>query len=315
MTPSARTERNPFTPPAEDPAPGAFVRQPYVFRDWVTSDGSSGYQAEPDRYHLYISWACPWAQRTAIVRVLKGLEKVVGLTVVDPIRDERGWAFTLEPDPVNGFGFLREAYLQTDPDYSLSPTVPVLWDRRTGRIVSNNFHDITIMLETEFEDFADTSVDLYPRELRDEIDAVNDAVYRDINDGVYRCGFAATQVAYEDAYRRLFSRLDELDTRLQSSRFLVGEMLTESDVRLFTTLVRFDAVYYLHFKCNERRLVDFAHLWPYARDLYQRPAFRMTTDFDHIKRHYYLTHTGLDPTGIVPRGPAIDWEEPSDRRK
>lgn len=294
-------------PPDEDPLPGSFVRRPYVFRDWVSLDGSTGYKAEPGRYHLYIQWACPWAQRAAIVRELKGLERVIGLTSVDPIRDERGWAFTLEPDPVNGFSFLREAYLATDPDYDLSPTVPVLWDAQTRRIGSNNFHDITIMLETEFEDFADTSVDLYPVSRRSEIDEINEAVYRDVNNGVYRCGFASTQNAYDEAFERLFARLDELDERLAGSTYLVGDELTEADVRLFTTLVRFDAVYYVHFKCNKRRLVDYHNLWRYARDLYRRPAFRGTTNFDHIKRHYYMTHAGLNPGRIVPRGPDLDW--------
>lgn len=308
MARSAPTARKPYVPPREDPLPGSFVRQPYVFRDWITCDGSSGYAAGPGRYHLYISWACPWAQRAAIVRALKRLEDVVGLTVVDPIRDERGWAFTLEPDPVNGFSLLREAYLETDPGYDLSPTVPVLWDNQTRRIVSNNFHDITIMLATEFEDHADTSIDIYPLELRSEIDEIDEVVYRDVNNGVYRCGFAMTQEAYEEAFVRLFERLDELDERLSGQRFLVDDRLTEADVRLFTTLVRFDAVYYVHFKCNERRLVDYPNLWPYMRDLYQRPAFRDTTNFEHIKRHYYLTHAGLNPAGIVPKGPDVDWE-------
>jgi putative glutathione S-transferase len=314
VTRSELTDRRPYVPAPDDDRPGSFVRQPYVFRDWVTSDGSSGYRAEPGRYHLYISWACPWAQRSAIVRALKGLEDVVGLTVVDPVRDERGWAFTLEPDPVNGFSFLREAYAATDAAYHLSPTVPVLWDKQTNRIVSNNFHDITIMLSTEFEDHADTSIDLYPVALREEIDATNEVVYRDVNDGVYRCGFARTQAAYEEAFDRLFSRLDELDERLSRERFLVGERLTEADVRLFTTLVRFDAVYYVHFKCNKRRLVDYTNLWRYARDLYRRPAFRDTTNFDHIKRHYYLTHPALNPRGIVPKGPDADWDAPLRRR-
>jgi len=310
MTRSAPTDRTPYVPPPYEERPGAFVRQPYVFRDCVTSDGSSGYRAESERYHLYVQWACPWAQRAGIVRMLKGLEEAVGLTVVDPIRDERGWAFTLEPDPVNGFSFLREAYLATDPGYDLNPTVPVLWDGDQRRIVSNNFHDITIMLETEFEEFARTDVDLYPPDLRGEIDAINEVVYLDVNNGVYRCGFATSQEAYEEAFDRLFARLDWLDDRLARQRFLVGESLTEADVRLFTTLVRFDAVYYVHFKCNKRRLVDYPNLWRYARELYQRPAFRETTDFDHIKRHYYMTHPGLNPTRIVAKGPDVDWDGP-----
>ncbi len=308
MARSAPTDRKPYVPPPDDDRPGSFVRQPYIFRDWVSSDGSTGFLAEPGRYHLYISSACPWAQRAAIVRELKGLRDVVGLTVVDPIRDERGWAFTHEPDPLNGFSLLQEAYAATDPDYQLSPTVPVLWDDDKRRIVSNNFHDITVMLSTEFEDFADTSIDLYPVELRSEIDAINADVYRDVNNGVYRCGFARSQEAYEAAFDVLFVRLDELDDRVRDVRFLVGGRLTEADIRLFTTLVRFDAVYYVHFKCNKRRIVDYPHLWPYTQELYRLPAFRDTTDFDHIKRHYYMTHTGLNPRGIVPKGPTLDWE-------
>lgn len=310
---SAITARVPHTPPQETLPPGAFVRQSYVFRDWVTADGSSGYPATSGRYHLCISWACPWAQRAAIVRKVKRLDDVVGMTVVDPIRDGRGWRFCKQPDPVTGFRFLREAYLATDPSYDLSPTVPVLWDAEQRRIVSNNFHDITIMLSTEFETFADVAVDLYPQALRTEIDAINEVVYRDVNDGVYRCGFARSQEAYEAAFDALFARLDDLEELLRGRRFLVGDTLTEADIRLFTTLVRFDAVYYVHFKCNNRRLVDYPNLWAYARDLYQRPAFRETTNIEHIKRHYYLTHPHINPSGIVPKGPDADWDAPHRR--
>ncbi len=290
---------------------GAFVRQPNAFCDRITADGSSGYKAEPGRYHLYVSLACPWAHRSIIVRRLLGLEDVITMSVVDPIRDERGWAFRDGPgystDPVNGFSFLGDAYLATDPTFEGRYTVPALWDRVTHRIVSNDYPVLTTMIEESFAAFATLGVDLYPQALRDEIDAVNAVVYDDVNNGVYKAGFAATQEAYEQAFDALFARLDWLEERLARQRFLVGERLTEADIRLFTTLVRFDAVYYVHFKCNLRRLVDYPHLWAYARDLYQTPGFGDTVDFDHIKRHYYMTHDRLNPGRIVPKGPAMDW--------
>jgi len=296
---------------------GGFVRQQNRFRDRITADGSSGYKAEPGRYHLYVSLACPWAHRAVIVRRLMGLEDVISLSVVDPIRDERGWAFRDGPghstDPVNGFGFLSEAYLASDPAFEGRYTVPALWDRATRRIATNDYPQLTTQFETEFAAFATTAVDLYPARLREEIDAVNQVVYEDVNNGVYKAGFAATQQAYEEAFDTLFARLDWLDQRLAGQRYLVGDRLTEADVRLFTTLVRFDAVYYVHFKCNLRRLVDYPTLWPYARDLYQTPGFGDTVDFDHIKRHYYMTHDKLNPTRIVPKGPAMDWLAPHDR--
>ncbi len=304
---------------AETSAGGAFVRQANAFRDRITADGASGYKAEPGRYHLYVSLACPWAQRTMIVRRLKGLEDVISLSVVDPIRDERGWAFresadgSYGPDPANGFHFLSEAYLATDPEYEGRFTVPCVWDCHTRRIVTNDFHTIPHQLETEFEAFADTSVDLYPVALRAEIDAVNATVYEGVNNGVYKAGFATSQAAYEEAFDLVFRTLDGLEERLGRQRFLVGTGITDADVRLFTTLVRFDAVYHGHFKCNLRRLVDYPNLWAYARDLYQRPGFGETTNFDHIKRHYYQTHDKLNPTRIVPKGPAVDWLAPHDR--
>ncbi|MBX6342182.1 MAG: glutathione S-transferase C-terminal domain-containing protein, partial [Thermomicrobiaceae bacterium] len=245
------------------------------------------------------------------------LESVISMSVVDPIRDERGWAFRDGPghttDPVNGFRFLSEAYLATDPSYTGRYTVPCIWDRVTRRLVTNNFPDITIDLETQFGAYARPGVDLYPEPLRAEIDAVNAVVYEDVNDGVYKAGFATTQEAYERAVDALFARLDWLEERLSRQRFLVGNQITEADVRLFPTLVRFDAVYYLHFKCNLRRLVDYPNLWAYARDLYARPGFGDTVNFDHIKRHYYRTHPQLNPSGIVPRGPIVDWTTPHDR--
>jgi glutathionyl-hydroquinone reductase len=303
---------------AETRADGTFVRQEYTIRDRVTADGSSGFPAEAGRYHLYVSLACPWAHRAIIVRRLLGLEDVISMSVVDPVRDERGWAFREGPghgpDPVNGFEFLSEAYLRTDPAYTGRFTVPCLWDRVTGRLVTNNYPDLTLDLETQFTSFHRSGApDLYPEALRPEIDQINDVVYRDVNNGVYRAGFARSQEPYERAVRRLFERLDRLEERLSRQRYLVGGQLTEADIRLFTTLARFDSVYVGHFKCNLRRLVDHPNLWGYARDLYQRPGFGETVDLDHIKRHYYMTHDWINPTHVVPLGPLIDWSEPHGR--
>ncbi|HEX6510236.1 MAG TPA: glutathione S-transferase family protein [Chloroflexota bacterium] len=304
---------------AETSSEGAFVRQEYTIRDRITADGSSGFPAEPARYHLYVSLACPWAHRAIIVRKLLKLDDVITMSVVDPIRDERGWAFTDGPghtkDPVNGFQFLSQAYLATDPGYTGRYTVPCIWDRKTGRLVTNNFPDITIDFETQFGEWADPSIDLYPERLRDEINEMGAILYTDVNNGVYRAGFAVTQTAYEEAFDALFARLDWLEDRLSRQRYLVGNQLTEADIRLYPTLARFDAVYVGHFKCNLRRLVDYPNLWAYARDLYSRPEFGGTTNFDHIKRHYYQTHPQLNPTRIVPKGPAIDWTEPHDRAR
>ncbi|MFC4532436.1 glutathione S-transferase family protein [Sphaerisporangium dianthi] len=298
-------------------ATGAFTRPPYSFKDRVTADGSSGYPAEPGRYHLYVSLACPWAHRSVIVRALKGLEDVVSMSVVDPIRDGRGWAFREgrghTADPVSGFTLLRDAYEASDPGYDGHVSVPVLWDRRTGRIVSNNFPDISIDLGTQFDRWAAPGADLYPVDLRPQIDELNDRVYATVNNGVYRCGFATSQEAYDEAVRALFATLDELEERLGAGRYLFGDRLTEADVRLWVTLARFDAVYVTHFKANLRRLVDYPNLWAYARDLYQRPAFGGTTDFDHIKRHYYQTHPQINPSRIVPAGPLTDWAAPHGR--
>ncbi len=298
------------------PAPasqGEFVRPGYPFRGRITADGSSGFPAEAGRYHLYISWACPWAHRTAIVRALLGLTEVVSLSAVDPVRDGRGWAFRegdgYSLDPVNGFALLREAYEATEPGYDGHISVPVLWDRQTGKIVSNNFPDITIDLDTQFGAWADPAYDLYPERLRPQIDEINDLVYRTVNNGVYRSGFATTQEQYHLAVTELFGTLDQLEQRLSGQRYLVGNALTEADVRLWVTLARFDAVYYSHFKTNLRRLTDYRNLWAYARDLYAIPAFGGTTNFDQIKRHYYTTHPHLNPSRIVPDGPLTDWTE------
>jgi glutathionyl-hydroquinone reductase len=306
-------------PPADGTTAGRFVRGPYVFTDRL---GSAAAPAVSGRYHLYVSWACPWAHRAAIVRELAGLGTVVTLSAVDPIRDERGWRFDRQahherdghgPDPVNDFSFLAEAYKATDPGYDGRVTVPALWDRERGQLVSNEFRTIDRQLATAFAGHVGGGVDLYPLQLRAEIDALDDVLYPSVNDGVYRAGFATTQAAYEEAFDALFDMLDWLDDRLARRRYLAGATLTLADVRLFTTLVRFDAVYHGHFKCNRRRLVDYPHLWDYARALYQTPGFGTTTRFDHIKRHYYGTHPQLNPSGIVPKGPAIDWDRPHQR--
>jgi len=298
-------------------ADGAFVRPLYPFQGRITADGSSGFKAEPGRYHLYVSLACPWAHRSVIVRGLLGLEDVVSLSVVDPIRDGRGWAFRAGPgygpDPVNGFTLLRESYEASEPGYDGHISVPVLWDRETSQIVSNNFPDITIDLDTQFGAWARPGVDLYPEPLRAEIDALNDVVYTTVNNGVYRCGFATTQQAYDTAVAALFATLDDLEQRLAGQRYLFGGQITEADVRLWVTLARFDSVYVTHFKANVRRLVDYPNLWAYTRDLYQLPAFGPTTNFDHIKRHYYTTHPHLNPQRIVPAGPLLDWAQPPGR--
>ncbi|ADB53810.1 glutathione S-transferase family protein [Conexibacter woesei] len=300
--------------PRESDSSGAFVRQQSRFREWVTADGSSGYPAAPGRYHLYVSLACPWASRTLIWRQLKGLRDVIGVTVVDPVRDEEGWRFTEEePDPVNGFRYLSEAYTRSDPEFDGRVTVPVLWDKETGRIVNNESAEIVRMLNSAWDEWGDKTVDLYPEALRDEIDAINERVYETVNNGVYRAGFATTQRAYERAFDALFATLDWLDERLSTRRFLLGEQITEADWRLFVTLVRFDAVYVGHFKCNLRRIDDYAHLSGYLRNLYQQPGIAATVDFDHIKRHYYMTHPQLNPTRIVPKGPELDLDRPHGR--
>lgn len=305
--------------PEEQSKSGEFERQEDAFRDWVKRDGSTPYRPERGRYHLYVSLACPWAHRTIILRKLKGLEETIGLTVVDPVRDERGWAFRDGPghseDPVNGFQFLSEAYRATDPDYRGRVTVPVLWDKKTKRIVSNSDDDLLRMFNSVFEEFAAGDYDFYPPELRGEIDEINELIYQRVNNGVYRAGFATAQRPYERAAKRLFDTLDQLDARLASQRYLLGPRMTESDWRLFPTLIRFDAVYHGHFKCNLRRIVDYQNLWPYLRDLYQHDGVATTVNFDHIKRHYYMTHEAINPTRIVPIGPDLDLDAPHGRER
>jgi putative glutathione S-transferase len=306
--------------PAEQSAAGEFVRQQDAFTGWVSADGSSGFPAVAGRYHLYVSLACPWAHRTIIVRKLKRLEEAIGLTVVDPIRtDEEGWAFRDVPgaslDPVNGFRFLSEAYYMTDPHYRGRITVPVLWDKQTKRIVSNNDDDIMRMFETEFDAIGNAELDLYPQPHRAEIDELNAWIYETFNNGVYRAGFATSQAAYERAVREVFATLDRLERRLADRRYLFGPTPLETDWRVFVTLIRFDAVYYGHFKCNLRRIVDYPNLWGYLRDLYQYDGIAETVNFDHIKRHYYMTHDEINPSRIVPLGPILELETPHGRER
>ena len=297
---------------------GAYEREPSKIREWVTADGSSGFKAEPGRYHLYVSYACPWAHRTIIVRMLKGLEDAISLSVVDPIRDERGWAFREVPgagkDPVNGFDFLHEAYEATLPGYDGRVSVPVLWDRETDRIVSNESADVIVMLNEAWDEWArNPDLDLYPQELRPQIDELNERVYEHVNNGVYRAGFATTQAAYEAVIGPMFDTLDELDERLADRRYLFGDRYTLADWRLFTTLLRFDPVYHTHFKCNVRRVIDYPNLWAYLRDLLTVTGVRDTVRMDHIKRHYYCTHESINPKRIVPVGPELDYDAPSGR--
>ncbi|TCC29806.1 glutathione S-transferase family protein [Kribbella sindirgiensis] len=269
-------------------------------------DAQGRWPVEPGRYRLVVSLACPWAHRSIIVRRLLGLEDVISLAVVDPVRDERGWRFTLDPedrDPVLGIAYLSEAYLRTDPTYDGRVTVPAIVDTTTGEVVTNDYPQITLDLSTEWTEFhrADAP-QLIPAD-RAEMDALIEEIYRDVNNGVYRCGFATSQEAYDAAYDALFARLDVLEDRLKDRTYLLGDTFREVDIRLFTTLVRFDAVYHGHFKCNRQKLTEFPNLWAYARRLYQLPGFGETVDFDQIKRHYYVTHHSINPTGIVPKGP------------
>jgi putative glutathione S-transferase len=298
-------------------ADGSWKRRRSTFRQWVTADGASGFLAERGRYHLYVARACPWAHRTLIARRLMGLEDAIGVSNVDPIRDEegKGWAFSggRYEDAINGFEYLRQAYETADPEYIGGVTVPVLWDKRTGTIVNNESADILRMLSTAFAPVAEHPVELCPPDLCEEIDRLNAAVYDRVNDGVYKCGFAARQEPYDLAVRTLFEMLDELDRRLAARRFLFGSQPLETDWRLFTTLVRFDAVYQIHFKCSVRKLIEYEHLWAYARDLYQWPGVAPTVDFEEIRAHYYRTHPQINPSRIVAAAPAASFDAPHDR--
>jgi putative glutathione S-transferase len=305
--------------PDEQSEEGEFERQEDAFRDLISNDGSTPYPAVASRYHLYVSLACPWASRTLIVRMLLGLQEAIGLTVVDPVRDGRGWAFRDGPgyshDPVNGFVFLSEAYALTDPNFDGRVTVPVLWDKETRRIVNNSEDDICRMFNDVFREFGNRSVDLFPEDLESEHAKLSAFLYDYVNNGVYRAGFANRQRAYERNCRALFYALDELEERLATRRHLFGDRIVEADWRLFCTLVRFDAVYHGHFKCNVRRIVDYPNLDAYLRDLYQQPGIAETVNFDQIKRHYYITHDDINPMQIVPIGPALDLNRPHGRER
>ncbi|MBD1879306.1 glutathione S-transferase family protein [Coleofasciculus sp. FACHB-T130] len=303
----------------QEDSQGKFIRPSTTFRNKITADGSSGFKAEPGRYHLYISWACPWAQRTAIMRQLKGLEDVISLSVVAPEIDQNSWEFSEEPgsipDTVNKTRYLWEVYLKADSNYNGRVTVPVLWDKETATIVNNESREIIRMFDTEFDDFAKSEMNFYPTELQEVVDKTIDAIYQPINNGVYRAGFATSQAAYDEAVTELFDALDRWEKVLAEHRYLCGESLTEADWCMFTTLLRFDAVYYVHFKCNLRRIVDYPNLWNYLKDLYQVPGVKETCNLDHIKRHYYKSHPKVNPTRIVPKGPLIDFEEPHNREQ
>ncbi len=295
---------------------GEFVRPESRFRQRVTADGTSGHPAERERYHLYVSLACPWAHRTLVFRKLKQLEDAISVSVVEPVMSDQGWAFSAAlPDHVNGFSYLHQLYTRTQADYSGRVVVPVLWDKHRSCIVNNESSEIIRMLNSDFAPAGANAADYYPAPLRAEIDELNGFVYGDVNNGVYRCGFAGTQQAYEAAVKRLFAALDALDARLARSRFLVANTLTEADWRLFTTLVRFDAVYYGHFKCNLRRIEDYPNLSGYLGDLYQTPGIAETVNLDHVKRHYYMSHPHINPNRIVPLGPPLDFERPHGRER
>ena len=305
--------------PEEQSSDGAFQRQPDEFREWVTADGSSGYPAVTGRYHLYVCLACPWASRTVIARHLLGLERAIGLTMLDPIRDEKGWAFRDGPgyshDPINGFTYLSEAYAATDGRFQGRVTVPVLWDKERKRIVNNSEDDICRIFNDAFRALHTRQAYLFPADIAAEQDELSAFIYERVNNGVYRAGFATTQAEYEKAAKRVFEALNELEPRLSLHRYLFGSRIVESDWRLFCTLVRFDAVYHGHFKCNSRRIVDYQNLQGYLMDLYQQPGIAATVNFDHIKRHYYFTHDDINPTRIVPIGPALDLSLPHGRER
>jgi glutathionyl-hydroquinone reductase len=304
---------------------GRFVRPSSSFRNFVTADGSAGptgeggFPAEAERYHLYISLACPWAHRTLIFRTLKKLDSVISVSLAEPLYGKTGWEFGGRrggtPDDVNGKATLAEIYLIADPHYTGRVSVPVLWDKKRHTIVNNESSEIIRMLNSAFDAFTNEHTDYYPAKLRGEIDSINDLIYPTVNNGVYRAGFATSQAAYEEAARGIFKTFDELEERLSRQRYLAGHQITEADWRLFTTLVRFDSVYYSHFKCNLRRVADYPNLWNYLRDLYQLPGIAETTNIAQIKMHYYGSQRQVNPTGVVPIGPQIDFTAPHDRAR
>lgn len=291
---------------------GQFVREDAGFRDWVVNEEGARFAPESGRYHLYVSLACPWAHRTLIFRRLKGLEPHIDVTVVCPDMMSEGWQMGL-PEPLFGHTRLHQIYTQAKSDYTGRVTVPVLWDKKHNTIVSNESSEIIRMFNHAFNDLTGNNIDYYPDHLRAVIDEWNDFIYPNVNNGVYRCGFATTQEAYEEAYDKLFSALDKLDAHLASHRYLAGGQVTEADWRLFTTLIRFDAVYVGHFKCNKQRIEDYPNLHGYLKELYQVEGVKETTDFYHIKRHYYFSHTGINPTQVVPKGPELDLDSPHGR--
>lgn len=296
---------------------GRFIRQESQFRNWITADGSAGpsgeggFKAEPGRYHLYVALACPWANRALIMRKLKGLEEMISVSVVNPLMAENGWTFEPEegviPDPVIDAKFLYELYTHVEPEYSGRVTVPVLYDLKQNKIVNNESAEIMRILNSAFDEIGAKEGDYYPEELRSEIDAINEKVYHSVNNGVYKAGFATKQEVYQEEVTKLFDALDELEERLGKNRYLVGDQITEADWRLFTTLIRFDSVYYGHFKCNIKRITDYKNLWRYTRELYNWPGIAETINFKHIKEHYYCSHKNINPTGIVPTGPELDF--------
>lgn len=302
--------------PRTPSAKGAFVRNTAQLRNWISSDGSTPFPAEAGRYHLYVSYACPWAHRTLIFRALKGLQDVISFSVVSPLMLENGWEFTDYPgatgDPVNGFTYSHQLYTTTDPKYSGRSSVPVLWDKQTSSIVSNESSEIIRMLNSAFDAFGGPG-DFYPDDLRPAIDAINERVYETVNNGVYRSGFAVTQDAYEEAVHALFASLDWLESILAENRYLTGSRITEADWRLFPTLIRFDHVYHGHFKCNIRRLVDYPNLFAWTRELYQWPGVAETVNMDHIRTHYYVSQENVNPTRVVAVGPEIDFAAPHGR--
>ncbi|MDH3232312.1 MAG: glutathione S-transferase family protein [Alphaproteobacteria bacterium] len=304
---------------------GKFKRTEAAFRNWVTRDGSpgpsgdGGFKAEPGRYHLYVAYACPWAHRTLIVRELKGLTDVIDVSIVHPFMGKMGWSFEkdgdAQGDPLFGAKYIHEIYIRGLANYTGRASVPVLWDKERGTVASNESSEIIRMFNSEFDEWGDPSVDLYPEPLRAEIDAVNEGIYHNLNNGVYKCGFATSQEAYEEAFHALFDEVEGLEARLATNRYLVGDRITEADWRLFATLVRFDPVYFGHFKCNKRRIYDYPNLWNYTKELYQVPGIAPTVNLDHIKRHYYGSHETVNPTRIVPVGPEIDYTTPHDRAR
>ena len=303
----------------QEDAKGQFVRPTTTFRSQITADGSSGFPAEANRYHLYVSLACPWAHRTLIMQQLKGLGEAISVSVVDPVMGEHGWEFSdgagCIPDAVNQAHYLWELYIKVDQHYTGRVTVPILWDKQSQTIVNNESREIIRMLDRQFEAVVPSEHDLCPPALEERIDQTIDAIYQPINNGVYRAGFATQQAAYDEAVTELFAALDHWEEVLGQQRYLCGNQLTEADICLFTTLLRFDAVYCGHFKCNLRRIVDYPNLWGYLRDIYQFPGVKATCNLDHIKRHYYVSHTKINPTRIVPKGPILDFDTDPGRSK